>query len=179
MRSIGWRALQLLHRVVRSPNMRRVLSLTSLLMLVACSEHPVGLTPDLGARVSSWIPDAAAVLAYEDITGSGYTRHHVARDSATFAAIWYEAFGWMNQPQPPVDFTAHMIILAVSVGAAGEQVRVDSVVTYSSGVRGFVSTCSLPLPLAVEGHPGFLVRAPRNEGMYFNTRRVSPCWPVS
>jgi len=159
--------------------MSRALLLTVLLMLCSCGELPEGLTPDLGARVSSWIPGRSDVLAYEDITGSGYSGHHVARDSATFAAIWYEAFGWMNQPQPPVDFTTQMIILAVSVGPAGEQVRLDSVVTYTSGVRGFVSTCSLPLPLAVEGHPGYLVRAPRNEGMYFNTRRVSPCWSLS
>ena len=159
--------------------MSRALLLTLLLLPIGCTEQPVGLTPDLGARLSSWIPGASDVLANEDITGSGYTGHHVARDSATFAALWYEAFGWMNQPQPPVDFTTQMIILAVSVGGAGELVRLDSVVTYTSGVRAFVSACSLPLPLAVEGHPGYLVRAPRNEGMYFNTRRVSPCWSSS
>jgi hypothetical protein len=127
----------------------------------------------LGERLSAWIPDSSAVLAYEDITGSGYTGHHVARDTATFNAIWHQAFGWMNQARPSIDFSTHMAILVVAFNMG---VRLDSIVTYADGTRGFVSVCSAGSPFQVEWHPGQLVRAPRNEGMYFNTRTVEPCW---
>jgi hypothetical protein len=142
------------------------------LVCIGCSE-PAGLSPDLGERLSAWVPDSSAVLAYEDITGSGFTGHHVARDTATFNAIWQQAFGWMNQARPSIDFTTQMAILVVAFQMG---VRLDSIVTYAEGTRGFVSVCHASTPAQVEWHPGQLVQAPRNEGMYFNTRDVGPCW---
>jgi hypothetical protein len=144
------------------------------LVCVGCGE-PAGLSPDLGERLSAWIPDSSAVLAYEDITGSGYTGHHVARDTATFNAIWQQAFGWMNQARPNIDFTTQMAVLVVGFGGAAARIRLDSVVTYVGGTRGFVSFCDAGSPLAVEGHPGELVQAPRNDGMYFHTRTEEWC----
>ncbi len=150
--------------------MRRLLAVA--LLSFGCNE-PAGLSPDLGERLSAWVPDSAAVLAYEDITGAGFHEYHVARDTATFNAIWHQAFGWMNQPRPIIDFTTQIAVLVV---ADNMGVRLDSIVTYARGTRGFVSVCHASSPVQVEWHPGQLLRVPRNEGMYFHTRTVSTCW---
>ena len=149
--------------------------LLTLVACLGCAGDPTSLKPDLGSRQSSWVPDSAAILATEDITGSGYYGHYVARDSVSFAAIWHQAFGWMNQPQPRVDFTTSIVILEATADPE-TRIRLDSVLTYENGTRAFTSTCSAWSPQQVEHHPGQLVQIPRNEGMYFHRSFHPSCW---
>jgi len=103
----------------------------------ACRE-PVsyaGIEP--GPRLSAWLPDSAAVLAHETVSGVADTAWSVLGDSASWAQLWSRLYGG-RQPQPPlplVDFSRYRVVVAAmgSRGSSGYDVRVDSVVTYETG----------------------------------------------
>lgn len=142
--------------------------LLALMLLVAgCRDEVTGPRPDLGPRLSVWLPDSTAVLAHEDITGSGFDGHYVARDSGAYAALWDQAYGWMNQSRPAIDFTTEIVILVAASGTAGARVGLDSIVTHERGARAFTRFCDSGSSLAVEGHPGLLLRVPRHDAMSF------------
>lgn len=81
----------------------------------------------------------------------------------------------MNQSRPAIDFTTEIVILVPASGTAGARVGLDSIVTHERGARAFTRFCDSGSSLAVAGHPGLLLRVPRNEGMHFSRASLERC----
>ena len=159
--------------------MRAALLACGLMAVTACRES--GPTPpNLGVRVSSWVPDSAATLVHQVISGYTTATQTVVSDPDTWATVWARLFATMSPvpPRPAVDFGSDAVVLA-AIGErpnGGFSVRVDSVITFGGGAKVFVTETS-PGPMCITPQivtqPVHVVRVPRPAGpAVFEAQRV-------
>jgi hypothetical protein len=108
------------------------------LAAVGCQD-PVAPEP-LGSRVEVYVPDAAAVLASSEVSGTTLENNVVIADSADWAGAWARLFAgkFPPPPRPDVDFSRHQVLIALWI-AGGSEVRVDSLVRFEQGARAYVT----------------------------------------
>ena len=159
--------------------MRAALLACGLVAVTACREG--GPTPpNLGVRVSSWVPDSAATLAHQYVSGYTTAAQDVVSDPDTWASVWDRVHQNLapQPPRPGVDFGEDVVVLAAmgQRSSGGFDVRVDSVITFGGGAKVFVTEaspgarCITPQMIT---QPVHVVRVPRQAGpVVFETQRV-------
>lgn len=159
--------------------MRAALMACGLAAAVACRDS--GPTPpNLGVRVSSWVPDSAAVLAHQYVSGYTTAALDVVSDPDTWASVWDRVHQNLapQPPRPGVDFGEDAVVLAAmgQRSTGGFDIRVDSVITFDGGAKVFVTEtspgarCFTPQMVT---QPVHVVRVPRAAGpVVFETQRV-------
>ena len=133
--------------------------------LVAC-RSPEAPEP-VGARLSVFIPADSDRLG-DDGTGFvlNYPDRLVVSDRATWAFVWHDSFG--NNPEPTVDFTTHLVLVAV--GDVLRDVTIDSAVQFEKGSRAYVSEVHLCGSQQVAWSGFQFVRAPRLDVRAWHTQ---------
>jgi len=122
---------------------------SALVAAMGCRDATSPTVIDLGARLSVWVPDSAAVLAHEDYSGFSTATRAVVADGQSWAGTWAQLYSGTQPkpPQPDIDFTKDCVIVAALGGrpTGGFGINIDSIVGYNGGTVVYVTT-SAPGP---------------------------------
>lgn len=131
----------------------RLVSVLTVAAASACSDNPVAPTDAsrLGQRLQVWIPDSAAVIANEPVSGFGSATRIVVADSLTWRALWQVlCVNYLPEPPlPAVDFASHSVVIA-GLGDRYASLQLDSITRFYLGDAVFLtetvpaSNCIVP-----------------------------------
>jgi hypothetical protein len=118
------------------------LALLAAAATAACSETTAAPSKaaQLGNQSPVWVPDQAAILANEGISGLSTATHVVVGDSLSWRTIWQAIYA-NRLPQPPlpsVDFTSHSV-LVYGLGESYASLQFDSLVPGEAGVTAYLT----------------------------------------
>ena len=109
-----------------------------------CFERtPAGAPPTAakpGSESRAWVPDAAAILASEGVSGVRSAIHVVVAAEPSWQAIWETIYA-TRLPRPPlpvVDFMSHSV-LVYGLGSRYASLQLDSVTPADAGSAAYLT----------------------------------------